>query len=198
MLRSLLTMALLAALAAPAAAEVYAFDKAHSRIIFFVPHEGLSQFLGQFHTFDGEIEFDPAAPETGRVSVTIDAASIDMDHRELNERLKGKDFFRVDEFPTLTFTSTGVARTGSNSGKLTGNLTMMGITKPVTLDVTLNYNGPHPFYKIPTLGLSATGRIDRKDFGLTYRPEFIGDDITIRLEIEAMAKDKIPAAALRK
>ncbi|MDX2141831.1 MAG: YceI family protein [Rhodospirillaceae bacterium] len=179
-------------------AETYAFDKAHSRIIFFVPHEGLSQFLGQFHTFDGEIEFDPAKPEAGRVTVTIDAASVDMDHQELNERLRGKDFFRVNEFPTLTFNSTSVVRTGEKTGKLTGNLTLMGITKPVTLDVTLNYSGPHPFYKIPTLGLSATGLIDRKDFGLTYRPEFIGDDITIRLEIEAMEKSKIPAAALRK
>jgi polyisoprenoid-binding protein YceI len=184
--------------ATPVQAEVYAFDKAHSRIMFFVPHEGLSQFLGQFHTFDGEITFDPARPEAGRVNVTIDASSVDMSHQELNERLKGKDFFRVSEHPALTFVSTKVERTGEKTGKLHGDLTILGITKPVTLDVTLNYTGPHPFYKIPTLGLSATGRIDRKDFGMTYRPEFIGDDITIRLEIEAMSKDKIPAAALRK
>jgi polyisoprenoid-binding protein YceI len=181
-----------------AQAEVYAFDKAHSRIIFFVPHEGLSHFLGQFQDFDGTITFDEARPEASKVDVTIRADSIDMSHRELNERLKGKDFFRTDAFPTLRFVSAKVERTGERTGRMTGDLTIMGITKPVTLDMTLNYAGPHPFYRIPTLGVSARGKVDRRDFGLTYRPQYIGDEIAIQLEIEAMAKDKIPPPALQK
>ncbi len=184
--------------ASSAWAETYALDKAHSRILFFVPHEGLSMFLGQFNTFDAEIEYEAGAPERSRVRVTIDAESIDMNHRELNERLRGKDFFRTSEFPTITFESSRLERLTARTGKLVGNLTILGVTRPVTLDVTLNYDGAHPFYKIPTLGLSGAGIIDRRDFGLNYRPEYIGDRIELRIEVEAMAKDRIPAAALRK
>src|SRR5690606_12273607 len=100
--------------------------------------------------------------------VTIDTSSISMNHEAWENHLKNADFFDVEKFPTMTFKSTKVERTGEKTAKMTGDLTLLGVTKPVTLDVTLNKSDLHPFHKKMAAGFSATGTLKRSDFGMNY------------------------------
>lgn len=175
----------LALAALPAAAETYTIDKGHTHILFEVSHLGFSTTHGEFLEFDGEFDFDPDAPENSRISVTIDTASIDTGHAERDEHLRNADFFDVEEYPTMTFETTGVEVTGENTAELTGDLTLLGVTQPVTLDVQLNAMGPHPFQDKTVAGFTATGTINRSDFGMTYAAPAVGEEVDIVIEMEA-------------
>lgn len=173
--------------AAPAAAENarYVFDKAHTQILFFGSHLGFSMSQGEFLEYDGFIEFDSANPTAAKVEVTVMTSSIDMDLPRWDDHMKSKDFFDVENFPAATFKSTAIEVTGANTGLLTGDLTMLDVTKPVTLDVTFNKEGPHPFGGKMTIGFSATGVLKRSEWGMTYGVPGVGDDIELRIEVEA-------------
>lgn len=159
---------LLAALAGPIAAEEFLIDGIHTEVIFSVAHQGYSQLFGWFREFNGEISFDPAAPEKTKVRVVVDTASIDTNQSKRypngtasrDETLRGPGFFNVKEFPTMTFESTSVEKTGDKTGRLNGNLTLLGVTKPIVFDVTFNKLAPNPtptFKDILTMGFSLRG-----------------------------------------
>jgi polyisoprenoid-binding protein YceI len=187
-LMRLLTIAgLTAGLAAPAMAETrtYEFDTVHSQIIFFVNHLGFSNSEGEFLEFDGQFSFDPENVEASTVEVTIDTASIDMDNKKWDDHLKNEDFFHVEKYPHMTFKSTGIEKTDDKTGTLTGDLTLLGTTKPVTLDVVYNKSGMKgDEYRS---GFSATGTLLRSEFGMNYILPHVGDKIDIRIEVEGIA-----------
>lgn len=164
----------------------YKIDPAHTAVAFIVNHIGFSNVIGRFNTVGGDISFDKDAVEKSTVNVTIDAASIDTNHAKRDEHLRSPDFFNAKEFPKLTFKSTKIEKTGDKTGKLHGDLTMLGVTKPVVLDVTFNKDGVSPASKLETAGFSARGTVKRTDFGMKYGAPAVGDDIQLLIEIEAV------------
>lgn len=177
------------------AAGVYKFDKVHTQVLFFVNHLGFSTSEGEFQVDDGSFTFDPAHPEKSNVNVTIDINSLDMDDAKWEEHLKGKDFFNEADYPTMTFKSTDIKVTGDNKADITGDLTLHGVTKPVTLHTIYNKSGVHPFSGEYVSGFSATGEIKRSDFGMNYGIPAIGDDVKIRLEVEGLKQKTADATA---
>lgn len=187
------TLALLAAasmsVALPAtghaAAETYNFDPHHTSVIWKSSHLGFSNPFGIFSNIEGKLVLDEAAPEKSSINVTVPVDKIATGIGQFDDHLKSKDFFNTAKHPTATFKSTKVEKTGDKTAKVTGDLTLLGVTKPVTLDVTYNNRGPNPFSKAPTIGFSATGTIKRSEFGLKYGLPAVGDDVQITVEAEA-------------
>ena len=174
------------AVSASAAPVAYKLDPAHTAVVFVVNHLGFSNAIGRFNTVAGDVAFDKDAVQNNSVNVVIDTASVDTNHAKRDEHLKSPDFFNVKEFPKLTFKSTKVEKTGDKSGKLHGELTLLGVTKPVVLDVTFNKDGVSPASKQDTVGFSARGKIKRTDFGMKYGAPNIGDEIELIIEAEAV------------
>ena len=172
----------------PALAEEFAFDPSHTHILFTISHFGFSDVRGEFLDFEGAAVLDEEDPANSSVTVVVDTASIDTGWAERDAHLRNADFFDVETYPTMTFESTAVEMTGDDTARVTGDLTILGTTQPVTLDVTLNAVGPHPFREgVTVAGFSATGTIDRTDFGLAYGSPGIGDEVTILIETELNA-----------
>ena len=172
-------------------AGVYEMDPTHASLIWKVDHLGLAKYTARFTKFSSKIQFDNQDPMNSKVIADIDPRSIKTDYPNPEE----KDFdkvlsedtawFNTKKFPSITFKSTKLEKTSENTGKLTGNLTFLGVTKPVTLDVTLNKAlGNHPFANKPALGFSATGNIKRSDFGMTKYIPTVGDNVDIIIEAE--------------
>lgn len=183
---ALATSVLAAALATSARAEPerYVMDPAHSDILFAVTHLGYSTHYGFFHDFDVDLTFDPESPADSTLSVVVRPAGVDTNAEKLDHHLQTPDFFDTDKFPELTFTATEIEVTGENTGKVTGDLTILGVTKPVTLDVTFNKAAPHPASNQPAIGFSATGTVRRSDFGMDYGVPAVGDDVKLMIEYE--------------
>ena len=174
-----------------AAPQEFEIDKTHSSIMFSVSHFGFSKVIGRFNDFSGNYTFDDANMLSGKVDLTINTTSIDTGMDKRDEHLRSPDFFDVEKFPTMTFTSTKVKKIGKNSAKVTGDLTLLGVTKPVTLDVKFNKLGeyPMPQYKgIPVAGFSVHGKIKRSDFGMKTFLGPIGDEIELMIETEGHGK----------
>ena len=187
-LNRICSAALLAvAVAAPAqAADKYKFDTVHSQVIFFVSHLGFSMSEGEFLDFDGGFSFDQKNWGNSSVDVTIKTASISLDDKKWDDHMKNEDFFNVEKYPTMTFKSSKVESKDGKTGTITGDLTLLGVTKPVTLDVTFNKAGAHPFNpKKQLIGFSATGTLKRSEFGMNYALPAVGDEVEIRIEVEA-------------
>ena len=164
----------------------YALETRHSQVLFSILHQGLTHFHGRFDRLSGTLNFDATEPANSAVSITIDTSSIDTPSPQLNQELAGPHVFDAQKFPTATFKSTSIERTGPTTGKITGNLTIRNITKPVTLDVTFNGGSLSPMSNAYALGFSATATIKRTDFGITgmrWEPLVSND---VRLTIEAM------------
>jgi len=172
--------------AAPVPKGSYAIDPRYTQIIFGIRHMGLSTYYGRFSKESGTLTFDPAAPETSALNVAIDMTAIDTHVSELDKELSSS-VFRADKFPTATFVATKIAKTGENTGTVTGDLTLAGVTKPITLNVTFNggRNSPMPFqpYKI---GFDASGTIKRSDFGLTGMmwSGFVSNEVNLLIQCE--------------
>lgn len=164
----------------------YEVDPTHTSLYFKVDHIGFSDLFGRFNAMTGSVDFDPDDPASGAFQLTIDANSVDTNHKERDDHLRSPDFFNTGEFPEITFTSTAIEVTGDNTGTVTGDFTLLGVTNPVTMNVTFNTMGPYPFVEGQTrIGFSATGSLNRADFGMTYGSGGIGDDITLFVEVEA-------------
>ena len=168
----------------PAGPEHYTFDKAHTQILFFVNHLGFSNSQGEFHDYDGHFVFDREHPEKSSVDVTIKTASIDMDSEKWNEHMTSPDFFNSEAFPDMTFKSTSIKVTGEKTADITGDLTLLGVTKPVVLKTTYNKSDKHPFSGKFVSGFSAKTNIKRSDFGMAYGLPGVGDEVDIRIEVE--------------
>ncbi len=166
-------------------AATYKIDPTHTYPNFTVSHLGYSTMYGQFAKTKGTLEYDKATGK-GSVSIVIDAASIYTGFKKRDDHLRSPDFFNVVEFPEITFKSTSAKLSGS-SGKVKGDLTIMGVTKNITLDVSSVKCGKHPFNPklAEVCGFDATTSVMRSDFGLKYGLPAIGDKITINLEVEA-------------
>jgi polyisoprenoid-binding protein YceI len=173
------------------AADTYVFDKAHSSIGFQVRHL-FSNVLGKFDDFTGTIQFDEANPEQSSVKVSIKTASVDTGVKMRDDDLRSPNFFDAEKFPTITFESKSVKKTGENTFDVTGDLTMHGVTKEVVLKVELIGKGAGPKGSVVS-GWDATTALKRSDFGLSWNKviegtQVVGDDVKIELHVEADKK----------
>ena len=180
----------LAATAVPAAAapERYRIDPEHLSIGFLVEHIGYAKVLGMFLEGEGGYTFDPEARTLSDLQVTIDADSVFTDHDDRDDHLRGDDFLETDDHPDITFVGTGATPTGERTGTVTGDLTIRGVTQPVTLDVVWNKSAEYPFGGNYVMGISARTTIQRSDFGMTYALDngWVGDDVEVIIELEAI------------
>jgi polyisoprenoid-binding protein YceI len=171
--------------ATPAPAGNYKIDAAHSGAFFEVGHlGGVSRFMGRFNDISGDLVVD--APEKSKISVTIKTDSIDSNHEGLDKHLKSPDFFNAVQFPTMTFTSTAVKLDANGAGTIAGNLTLRGVTKPVTLQLKQVGSGKGMKGE-QRVGYVATGTIKRTDFGMSYGvPGAATDEVDLRINIEGI------------
>ena len=165
------------------AAGTYKIDPTHSVVQFWVGHMGVSEFPGRFDAISGSFTVDAAHHETDKVSVEVPIDSLDTNFDKRNKDLLGPDFFNAKQFPTMTFTSTGVKMKNASEGTLTGNLTLHGVTKPVTFSLRHVGAGPDPWGGYRS-GYVAKTTIRRSDFGMNYMPNGISDSIEVQLNIE--------------
>ncbi len=174
---------------APAAPVTYQFDPAHTSATWEVDHLGFSKVSGKFPNITGSVTLDSQTPANSKVTAEIDTTAIVTGTAQFDDHLKSKDFFKTDRFPKAMYQSTKVEVTGENTAKVEGLLTIMGIQKPLTLDVTLNKKGQNPFSKKEQVGFSATGVINRNDYGLTYARPNVPDEVTLNIQAEAAVAD---------
>ncbi len=183
-----------------ARAAEYTIDPSHTAVTFSVRHMMISNVRGEFEKTSGTISANGTDPNSVKIDVTIDASSVNTRVNRRDAHLKSPDFLEVAKYPAITFKSTKVEPAGSGKWKVTGNLTLHGVTKEVVLDVT----GPTPEITDPMgnkrVGASATATISRKDFGLTWNKALdnggvlVGDEVAIQIDVEAV-KTKATAAA---
>lgn len=167
----------------------WVIDASHSMITFSVRHMMISKVRGRFTRFDGTVDFDEQNPTNSKVQVTIDASSIDTRDERRDGHLMSPDFLDVANCPTLTFVSKRVEVIDESHGRIIGDLTIRGVTREVTLDVEYNGQSKSPWGTI-SAGFSATTKINRKDWGLTWNVALetggvlVGEEVTIEIEIE--------------
>lgn len=161
----------------------YQIDPDHSMAHFTVGHLGVNELEGRFDTISGSFSLDSANSEQARVSVQIPIDSLDTNLAKRNKDLLGPDFFNAKQFPTMSFTGTKLQWRGKNAGQLTGNLTLHGVTKPVTFNLRHIGAGPDPWGGYRS-GYVATATIKRSDFGMNYMLNGISDTIQVQMNIE--------------
>ena len=179
-------------IAPSASATTYKVDHDHSTIGFKIRHL-FSNVTGSFTDYDGSFVYTAGKPEEWTASVTIQATSITTNLEKRDNHLRSKDFFDVATYPTLTFVSTGVTDVTPTSAKLNGKLTIHGVEKPVVFDLVIHGEGKDPWGNMRS-GFTATTKINRKDFGLTWNQAvetgqlLVGDEVDILLEIEGIVQ----------
>ncbi len=176
--------------AAPVAAATFTIDASHSQLQFKVRHLGVSTVIGRFGAFSGTFQLDPASGQASAANLSVDVASVSTGNERRDGHLKSADFFAADSFPKITFVSTGIQKVAGSKYKIAGNLTMRGVTKPVTLDAELG--GARQTPEGWVAGVSMTGTIKRKDFGLmwdriTEGVAVVSDEVTLDIGVEAKA-----------
>jgi polyisoprenoid-binding protein YceI len=181
-----------------AAGTTWNVDPSHSQVGFAVKHLVISNVRGEFTKYAGKVVLDDADVAKSTVEATIDVASVDTKVADRDAHLRSPDFFDAEKYPAMTFRSTKVAKAGKDALKVTGDLTLHGVTKPVVLDVTTT-----PEVKGMSgetrRGFSATAKLNRKDFGLTWNKAVetgpvVGDQVTIALDLEVV-KDQPKTAS---
>jgi polyisoprenoid-binding protein YceI len=186
MIRSLALAAALAFASIPSHATTYILESQHSQGVVRWNHLGFSNPTAQFTMVQGTLDFDPADPTRSSVAVTIELAHFSSGVPDLDENFRTVDFFDTAKYPTATFRSTKVER-GSAPDKLkvTGNLTVRGVTKPVVLDVTVNKVGTNIRSHLPSIGFEATTTLKRSDFGLGAFVPQVSDEVSIHITCQA-------------
>jgi polyisoprenoid-binding protein YceI len=162
----------------------YRLDVMHSQVLFSIAHLGLTDYYGRFDRLSGTLNFDANEPEKSATSITIDMDSIDTPSGRLNDDLKSPTVFASGQFPSATFKSTSIVRTGADTGRITGELTIKGVTKQVVLDAIFRGGESDPLNSNYALGFHATTVIKRSDFGLTGMvwDSFVGNDVELVIE----------------
>jgi polyisoprenoid-binding protein YceI len=188
-----------------ATAGLYVLEKTHASVTFQVMHMGLSNYTARFAKFDSTLEIDPANPTAAKLTAIVDPTSIRTDYpgdyksthkgtgfKSWDEDLAKSDkFFNAGKFADVKFESTSIVLTAEDRATVTGNLTMLGVTKPITLEAKLNgAMAAHPFAKTPALGFSATGNLKRSEFGMNYGIPNVGDDVRLIIEAEYIQAPK--------
>lgn len=179
---------------APAAqAQQFVLDPAHTQVAFSIERFGFNYVLGRFDTIAGSVNLDQANPERSSVTATIQTASVSSGNATRDEHLRAERWLNAAQFPTMEFRSTAVRHTGAQTAEVTGDLTLHGVTAPVTLTVTLNQVGRSPSNGAQAAGFSATGTLSRAAFGITTAANLIGDEV--RITIEALGQAATAPAA---
>ncbi|MBS4197180.1 YceI family protein [Lederbergia citri] len=165
-------------------------DTAHSNVDFSVKHMMVSKVKGSFNDFSADIVVDPTDLTTGNISFTIDVASIDTRNEDRDNHLRSADFFEVEKYPNLTFTSTNIEKKGEDQYAVTGDVSLHGVKKPETFTVTFEGLAKDPMSGAEKAGFSVEGKIKRSDYGLTWNAALetggvlVGDDIKVTMEIQ--------------
>ena len=185
----------------------YKLDKAHASLVFKANHLGFSHYTARFADFDASLKFDPANPAASTVEATIDPRSLELPAPPAGFKadLLGPQWLDAAKYPAITFRSTKVEVTGANTAKITGDFTLHGVTKPVTLEATFNggYAG-HPMDPHARIGFSAHGVVKRSEFGVAYGVPApgttmgVGDEVDLQIEAEFSGPPLPPAAAAAK
>jgi polyisoprenoid-binding protein YceI len=165
-------------------AGAYRLDPEHASLLVKLDHFGFSQLVGRFDRFQAALDFDPEHPEAAHLTVLIDPASIDFNLPKFEQDLRGPDWFDVAQFPQARFESRTITITGGKTGRVTGDLTLHGVTAPVTLDVTFNGGADSLLTGRYTLGFAATGTLVRSTFGLGAYAPAVGDQVTLEIHAE--------------
>jgi polyisoprenoid-binding protein YceI len=171
--------------AASAAPETFVIDPGHTFARFSYNHLGYSTQLSRFNKTSGKVGFDSTA-KSGTVDVVIDMKSVDTGFATFDEHIQGEDFFDTAKFPTASFKSTAVRFEGDKPVAVDGNLTLKGVTRPVTLTVTSFQHMPHPMLKKDAIGANASATLKRSDFNAGKYAPYVGDEVTISIAIEAV------------
>lgn len=174
--------AILAASTASAEPIRYVLDPAHTQIGFTIDRFGFNHVLGRFEEISGEVILDEENPRNSSVRATIQVTGVDSGNDTRDEHLRGERWLNATAFPTIEFRSTSVNITGSNTAEVIGDLTMLGQTHPVTLDVTLNQIGEAPNNRRRTAGFSAAGQLSRSAWGSATAANLIGDQVVFTIE----------------
>jgi polyisoprenoid-binding protein YceI len=172
---------------AQAAPVTYKLDPHHTMVLFSWSHFGFSHPTANLPLGEGTLSFDPQHPEQATVDVTLPLAGLDTHVPALDEHLKKPDFFDASKYPQVTYRSTRVEPLGGDRFRITGDLTVHGVTRPVVLEATLNKLGPHPMTKKPSIGFDAIGRLKRTDFGVSLYAPNVSDEIDLRITTEGSA-----------
>jgi polyisoprenoid-binding protein YceI len=183
-----------AAVSAQAAPVTYKLDPGHTMVLFSWNHFGYSNPTADFGLGEGTLVFDEQHPTQSSVDVTLPLNGLDTHVSALDKHLKEADFLDADKYPAVTFKSTKVEPLGGHKFKVTGDLTVHGVTKSVVLDATLNKVGPHPMNKAQSIGFDATASVKRSDFGVGAYVPNVSDEIAIRITTEGA----VPKAASAK
>lgn len=167
----------------------YVLDTAHGKVTWSISHLGFSTYYGQITDVTGELALDPKTPGKSTVSVKIGIGSTNALDERLNAHLKKPEFFDTAQFPQASFVSTSVEPSGPTTARVVGNLTLKGVTRPVSFDATFNQAGPHPVDKKYTVGFDGWAVIKRSEFGVSAYLPVLGDEVSLRLEGEFRAAD---------
>jgi polyisoprenoid-binding protein YceI len=168
----------------PAWAAKFDIDPVHSGIAFYIDHLGFSRVIGVAREFSGSFDFDAAKPETSDLDVKVSVAAISTNNKQRDGDIQGADWFNATEFPDITFVGKEFKKSTDTMGKIMGDLTIAGVTKSTTLDVTFNKEGQNPWDKSHVVGFSATTTIKRSDFGMKAALGMIGDDVDLVIQVE--------------
>lgn len=169
----------------------YVLDPAHGKITWSVDHMGFSTYIGQFSGVSADLQLDSANPAASRLDASVKMDSVGTFSDGLDKHLKTADFFDTAKHPTATFRATSIRRTDADSADIAGNLTLRGVTKPIVIKADFNQAGVNPVSKLYTVGFDGKATIKRSDFGISYGLPMLGDEVTLQLEAEFVAK---PAA----
>ena len=179
--------------AARAELDRYAIDPNHFAIGFMTHHLGYEKVLGMFLEGAGSFEYDAEARAVQAIEITVEAASVFTNQDARDGHLRSPDFLSAEEFPTIRFVGTGAEPTGESTGIVRGDLTIRGVTRPVSFEVVLNKEADYPFGAGPphVVGVSVRGTVVRSEFGSTYGVEndWVGDEIELIVELEAIRQD---------
>ena len=170
--------------ASPVAAQTYQIDPVHTSLVFRVKHMDTAYVYGRFNQVTGSITLDERNPARSSVTIEVDANSVFTANEQRDNHLRSPDFLNVRQFPTITFKSTEVRRVNANTVQVKGNLTMRGVTRPVTANVTLTGKGKNPQGR-EIIGFETTFSIRRSEFGIRYGLPGLGDEVRIILSVEA-------------
>lgn len=184
MKKALLLTTLVTLPASAVLADSFTVDPGHTYVSFAINHLGFSTMRGKFNQQSGSLEYDPAA-KTAVVTIEIDAASIDTGHTKRDQHLTSPDFLNVAENPSISFKSTEAGWSGDKLDSVTGDLTILGVSKPVTLKINSIHCGEHPFSKKQVCGFDAEASIKRSDFGVNYGVPALGEVLDLQIELEA-------------
>jgi len=176
---------ILSATSSFAESKKYSFESNHSSVMWFANHFGFSNPSGKFTGIEGVINLDEANPAKSSVEATIKIASLNTGLEKFDQHLKSADFLNLDKFATAKFISKKVTLIKKDSAKVEGDLTLVGVTKPVVLDVKFNKSAVSPITQKATVGFSATATLKRSEFGINYAIPGVSDEVKLLIEVEA-------------